>query len=221
MNNASVAKAVIFKVNPQGTRIGPDIPCLFNPKEYTFTKQNNWVPDKSSGKNVQKLEFGSGQPAVLKLELFFDTFASRKDVREAHTDALWELMLVDETMRYGKDNKAWPPLVRFQWGNRISFRAAVTNISQKFTLFLDNGIPVRATVSLTLKEVEDSAGLPAQNPSSGGQGGERVWTVKAGDTLVGIAYEVYGDPNRWRQIADQNKLTEVRRLIPGTKLLIP
>jgi len=32
---------------------------------------------------------------------------------------------------------------------------------------------------------------------------------------------VYGDQNQWRAIADANGLTEVRQLMPGTRLKVP
>ena len=32
----------------------------------------------------------------------------------------------------------------------------------------------------------------------------KLWTTRAGDSLPAIAAEVYGDPRRWRPIADVN-----------------
>ena len=34
----------------------------------------------------------------------------------------------------------------------------------------------------------------------------KVWTIKTGDTLPEIAGRVYGDPKRWRPIADANHI---------------
>jgi len=76
-------------------------------------------------------------------------------------------------------------------------------------------------MDVTFQQIKDAKLFPAQNPTSGGVGGERQWTVRAGDTLTGIAYAEYGDPNAWRRIADANRLTQVRRLRPGIVLEIP
>lgn len=48
---------------------------------------------------------------------------------------------------------------------------------------------------------------------------ERVF--RAGDTLSGIAHQVYGDWQLWRTIADKNAIVDVRVIAPGTRLLIP
>lgn len=217
MDNASLAHAKIINLDGGGS----PIECMFNPKEYSFSKRNQWTPGKSKGSNMPQLEFGGGQPATLQMQLFFDTYAKGKDVRKEYTDAIWQLMMVDQTLKDPKNKKGRPPKVRFQWGSAWSFDAVITSINQKFTLFLSDGTPVRATLDVTFQQIKDAALFPPQNPTSGGVGGERVWTVNEGDTLAWIAYKEYGDSNQWRLIADANRLTQVRRLVPGTVLEIP
>ncbi|MGE5730923.1 MAG: CIS tube protein [Gemmatimonas sp.] len=222
MADSTRVKAVIVNVDNNDR-----VECYFNPKEYTFAKSNNWSPDPKAGYNVPQLNFGGGQAATLQMELFFDTYAKTRsggpceDVRRAYTDKIWQLMIVDEKLKDKKNKKGRPPKVRFQWGKAWSFNAVITSISQKFTLFDTDGTPVRATLTVSFQQIQDTAELAPQNPTSGGTGGERVWTVTDGDTLAWIAYKEYGDTSRWRQIADANRLTEVRQLAPGTVLVIP
>jgi nucleoid-associated protein YgaU len=45
--------------------------------------------------------------------------------------------------------------------------------------------------------------------------------VRPRDTLAGIAYEEYGDPNRWRDIATTNEIDDPLGLRPGQILVIP
>ncbi|MBC8162444.1 MAG: LysM peptidoglycan-binding domain-containing protein [Roseiflexaceae bacterium] len=218
MNTSKLAKASITNVDKGGA----EIRCMFNPKEYTFTKQNSWSEPKKSGTNVPPVEFGGGQPAQFQMQLFFDTYATGEDVRKTHTDAIWELMLIDESILVDKKSKKGrPPIVRFQWGAMWSFEAVILSITQKFTLFLHDGTPVRATLDVTFRQIKDSKLLPSQNPTSGGDGGERYWTVNEGETLAWISYKTLGDSTDWRRIADANRLTHVRDLAPGTVLVIP
>jgi nucleoid-associated protein YgaU len=222
MSNASLVKAVIINLDNSNR-----VECLFNPKEYTFAKQNKWERKKTSGGNVPQLSFGGGDPATLQMELFFDTYADTapgatpKDVRKQYTDALWKLMMVDPALKDKKSKKGRPPRVRFQWGSAWSFNAVISNIQQKFTLFSPDGTPVRATLTVSFQQEKDEASLAPQNPTSGGLGGERFWTVSEGDTLGWIAYREFGQTSEWRVIADANRLTNVRELVPGTVLVIP
>jgi hypothetical protein len=217
MDGASLAHAKIINLDGGGS----PIECMFNPKEYSFSKRNQWTAGKSKGSNMPQLEFGGGQPATLQMQLFFDTYAAGKDVRKEFTDSIWQLMMVDQKLKDPKNKKGRPPKVRFQWGSAWSFDAVITTVNQKFTLFLSDGTPVRATLDVTFQQIKDAALFPPQNPTSAGAGGERVWVVNEGDTLAWIAYKEYGDSNQWRRIADANRLTQVRRLVPGTALEIP
>ena len=110
----------------------------------------------------------------------------------------------------------------FIWGKQIlQFEAVITSLSQQFTLFLADGTPVRALIDITFDQVKDNLKLSAQNPTSGGLGGERVWTVREGDTLSRVAHMEYGDTGAWRRIADANNLSEVRNLKVGQTLIVP
>lgn len=217
MANSSLSKAVIINLD----RSGDQVECMFNPAEYTFTKHNTWLQGGSSGRDMPQIEFGSGQPASLQMQLFFDTYAERADVRERYTDKIWELMLVDQELSDPKSGKARPPMVRFQWGRSWSFDAVIATVTQRFSLFLDDGTPVRAALNVTFQQVRDTNQLRPQNPTSGGIGGQRLWTVKSGDTLPWIAFKTLGSPNKWRSIADANHLERFRTLEPGRVLLIP
>lgn len=219
MSGSNMATASIINKDS-----GHEIKCKFNPKEYSFAKQNTWTPAQGKGSNVPQMEFGSGKPATLTMQLFFDTYEdgnNAEDVRKTFTDEIWGLMMVDNSLKNAKTRKSRPPMVRFQWGKAWSFDAVITSITQKFTLFLPDGTPVRATMDVTFQQIADEKLYPKQNPTSGGVGGERIWRVKEGDTLAGIAYAMYGDSTRWRPIADANRLTRLRRLMAGATLEIP
>jgi hypothetical protein len=212
----SLATATIVNVDKGGN----PIKVMFNPKEYAQSKSNSWSQGKNKSTNVPALEFGGGQPTTLTMQLFFDTYEEKADVRKKYTDAIWELMLIDDSLKDKKTKKGRPPTVQFHWGG-LSFVAVITQIKQNFTLFLPDGTPVRATLDVTFQQTKDPKDHPKQNPTSGGIGGERLWTVSEGDTLQWIAFSVYGDATQWRPIADANRLQRVRTLTPGTVLEIP
>jgi Contractile injection system tube protein/LysM domain len=195
--------------------------CHFNPKEYGVTKSNDWSTNPVTGTALSKYEFKNGNPQKMTLQLMFDTFEKGLDVREVYTDKMWKLMDIDESLKDDHGKTGRPPRVLFQWGQAFGFVAIIKSITQKFVLFKEDGIPVRATLDVEFQQIQDTNLRPPQNPTSGGIGGSREWVVKEGDTLGSIAYAEYGDTSMWRAIADANRLTQVRRLRAGMLLEIP
>lgn len=198
---------------------GDTVRCMFNPYEYTVSKQNQWERGKTKGKNAPKLKFSQGGGQGLKLQLFFDTYAEGTDVR-TYTEPLWQMMMINGAKTNPRSNKSEPPPVSFQWGGLV-FIAVITNISQKFTLFLQDGTPVRTTVDISLEQLGDENDFPRQNPTSGGGDAVKTRIVKAGERLDWIAYEEYEDATLWRHIAQANGLCHPLRLRPGQRLMIP
>lgn len=188
------------------------IECMFRPKEYSLSKTNTWNKKDVKEGNVPKFEFGGGQAATLTMELFFDTYEAGKDVRN-HTKKIWDLMEVP------KDGKE-PPRCQFMWGKFWSFTAVITKITQKFTLFLSNGTPVRSTLNVTFQQVFEEKKYPAQNPTTVSKKGYKMRRIREGETLDWIAYNEYGDASQWRFLADINNLESPRRLQPGQTLVI-
>lgn len=198
---------------------GETVRCMFNPHEYTLSKQNQWARGVTKGKNIPRLMFTQGGAQTLKLQLFFDTYAKGSDVRE-HTDPLWRMMMVDSDKINFRTNKSEPPAVAFQWGGLV-FIAVITSMTQKFTLFLKDGTPVRATADVTLEQLVDVEDFARQNPTSGGGEAHKTHIIRAGERLDLIAFEEYGDATQWRLIAAANGLTNPLQLRPGQRLSIP
>lgn len=200
--------------------------CMFNPKEYTFAKSNKWEEKPAKGKSVAHLEFSGGAPANLKLQLLFDTFEDHPGVNRAGEDVrkltagLWDMMKISDKNKDPKTRKGAPPHVRFEWGTLWSFKAVIESISQKFVLFSDDGTPLRAILDVSFRQLEDAGQYPRQNPTSGGNPGEHVRTVREGERLSIIAFEEYGDPAMWRALAHDNAIEDPNRLRAGQTLII-
>jgi len=138
MADTSLAPAALINLDAAGAT---PIPCLFNPKEYTFGKQNQWTLGTKKGSNVPQFDFGGGHAATLQVQLFFDTYSGAKgnggqegpaeDVRERYTEKIWDLMLVSPHLTDHKNKKGRPPRVRFQWGRAWSFDAVIVSIQSE------------------------------------------------------------------------------------------
>ena len=187
------------------------IPVLFNPTNYSLDKTNVLSEERSPGSSSPIISFAHGNARVLSMELFCDTYEARTDVR-AFTNEIYRLLAIDA-------DEHRPPLCRFVWGTFV-FRCMVERVAGRFTLFLPDGTPVRATLTVTFKEYRD-ARLEASDPHRNSADHTKTRAVKRGETLTSIAAEEYGDPRQWRPIAAANGIENPRRLAPAQVLVIP
>lgn len=197
--------------------------CMFNPQDYTLTKRNSWEAKPVKGKNVPKVSFKSGGSQSLKLKLYFDTLADETDVRDL-TDPLWKMMMVEESTRNQRSGKSQPPEVEFRWG-KLRFKAVITNLSQKFLLFIGAGVPVRCEVDITLEQFVDVDDYGPQDSSVGDEAGssanEQRTTPVQGDRLDNAIAAVQGDPSQLlRKVAEDNGLDNPLKLPRGVPIRV-
>jgi hypothetical protein len=225
MATKNLKTAFIRPVN--GSQKGKTFEVLFNPAEYSIEKGNTFQSTSLPGLATPVTQFVTGNADTLTMELYFDTYAKssrhgtvtlREDVRN-YTRPIANLMEIDSDLHA-------PPICEFTWGpplgspEGIQFAGIIERVSQKFTYFLDDGTPVRATLNITFKEYKT---IQQQLQEMKRQSADRTKRkeVKDGDALWLYAHEEYNDPGRWRVIADRNGLENPRILTPGTALELP
>jgi nucleoid-associated protein YgaU len=200
---------------------GDQMDVLFNPTQYSIKKDNQWKPKPVVGKNVPKLDFTGGGSRTLTMELFFDVYEQKNaDVRD-HVNKLWDLTMIDESKKNPKTKRSRHPLCLLQWGPNWTFKAALTSLAVTYTLFREDGTPVRATANVTLQEAEDDTEMKGTNPTSFAELGRKRREVRPHDSLALISYEEYGTPNLWRKIAEDNDLDNPADLQPGQIISVP
>jgi len=216
------------------------IEALFNPSEISLTRSAKWEQQHTVGQSGQssaavEQEFRSVDAETFSIELFFDTYESRSsamtgaraaasflpaslipgreasDVRQ-YTDQIARLVEVDTELHR-------PPVCDLRWGVFDIFTGVLTTLNQRFTLFLDDGTPVRATLTCDFIEVGTQAQARATELHSSDV--VRTRQVRRYDTLQSLAANEYGDPALWRPIATANGIVNPRDVRPGTVLTIP
>ena len=209
--------------------------CQFNPAELSFSKHAAWntaggkAGQEDSGAsnpnfNAPKIAFGGGQPATYSLNLLFDVNSDPKpkvpDVR-FYTDPLLRLTMRGAGSAKAKQKNADPPIVTFKWGKISLFKAVVTKVEIKYTLFESDGTPIRATANVDFEQCDQADDVtPAQNPTSRTDP-RQTCVVYAGQRLDQIAYENYKDARYWRVLAEANHLDNPFELTDGQILVIP
>lgn len=207
-------------------------PVQYNPTELSLEKSVQLAEIAIPGLDSPLLQFVRGQNEQMTLELFFDTTEDGTGEGAVSvttlTDRVYELAKIEPGGHA-------PPICTFIWnadfpgadvsanvGNqrRTHFQFVVQSVSQKFTLFSPEGVPLRARLSLTLREYKTlDQQLDQLNLSSPDRTHSHV--TQEGETLSHVASQHYLRPGRWRPIAEANAIDDPRRLTPGLFLTIP
>jgi nucleoid-associated protein YgaU len=195
--------------------LGLPVVALFNPQEISVSKKVNWRRIPVAESDVMRAQFTHGEPAVLNLELLFDTYELGLDVR-----LLTRRVESLATVR-GHGSIHRPPICTLVWGAQgIFFEGVLTEVTSTFTLFSLIGWPVRARLQCTFTEWL-SARREALLQFKQSPDVAKTRVVRRGDTLSAIAGQEYDDPAMWRPIARANDIVDPRRLSPGQVLSIP
>ncbi|NVD97968.1 peptidoglycan-binding protein [Massilia sp. BJB1822] len=208
------------------------IALAYNPAELSFDKGVQLAEITIPGLDSPLQQFVRGQAEKLSLELFFDStddgMASGARSVTEDTDKIYALTRIEPSSHA-------PPQVSFIWGKAVpgrylpaasgnhrreSFRGVVESVKQRFTLFSPEGVPLRATVTLSIREFvplhEQLARANKQSPDK-----THAHVLRERETLAHVAASYYLRAQRWRPIASENAIDDARRLAPGRLLRVP
>lgn len=211
----------LAKATLQNLESGTPFECLFNPTDYTIARTNHWEENRVNGRDVPQLAFTGGSSSQMTMQLFFDVSEKRNGNVRTHVDELWKLALIDTHTKNPVTQRARPPLCQFVWGRKWSFIAVIASLSVRYTLFNEDGVPVRATADVTFQEARDFKPEKGTNPTSYATPGHKLRTVRPYDSLPLISHQEYGDSTLWRAIAEDNHIEDPLSLVPGQILSIP
>jgi nucleoid-associated protein YgaU len=211
------------------TSDGPPFEAAYNPTELAFSKSAQFADIAVPGLEAPIIQFVRGDAETLSLELFFDsTDGGTGDAAASVTEKVSQfqrLVSIEGALHA-------PPIVRITWGEGLpgpvlgsaapmtQVDVIVTSVARRYTLFSPAGQPLRATLTLQMRVYwtieEQTQHLNYQSADH-----TRTHAVREGETLPLIAWDAYGDPAKWRVIADHNGLSLTRDLAAGLVLQLP
>lgn len=197
---------------------------MLNPESYSIKSTINYVQEEKANGNSTgasgKYTGHSERELVLDPFILDVTgaipFKLAKMLNESITDMIKHL----EEVVYDYDGTNHEPhILQLEWGSSIHW-AKLKSMDVKYTLFAENGDPLRAEVSLTMMKYKDIKEILAEQKKSSPDLTHLV-EVKDGDTLPSMCNRVYKDCSYYREIAEINGLDDFRHLTPGTFLYFP
>ncbi|GAB4525735.1 MAG: hypothetical protein OHK0046_41860 [Anaerolineae bacterium] len=229
--------ATIESISPQ---LNVKVEAHFNPEtleiQYIVEQAENSV---GSGTNTSHTEQSRQRQQrtgyrikLSRLDLLFDTTRTGEDVRK-YTLEIARLLFAEGNIA---------PTVRFTWGTLI-FKGTIDGMTETLDYFSEQGVPLRAQVSLEISMVPDSeaknsveseferfsagaaAGVQAisglannGNPvqsSTAATGTTPLTLASAGQNLQSMASAAGLD---WKEVAAANNIDNPRDLVPGSVL---
>lgn len=209
-----VAKAQLIPMKGDDPDVAGAIVVHFNPTSLKVTLSNSIKADaKAKGEKSTSAQFVEKSSSSLVFDLLFDTTLPQgggdpnvpTDVR-LKTRAIAERFMKPGDA--GKEGMPAPARCQFRWGS-FSFTGMVSSYAETLDYFAAEGIPLRATLSLTLTEdkfqfaVDESVKAAARATPS-------FQPAAAGAPVAQALQDAGKDPADWRAVALFNGLETPR-----------
>lgn len=225
----ALKKAFLQELDAAGEATGSPIPVQFNPETLKVTYSNQVVPPQNgsaAGAGDQRgnaaIQFVGRGTTKLALQLWFDVTGELPTGQQSVGDVqeLVEKIGHFMTPRASRDDpsRLVTPAARFEWGT-FRFDGVMDSMDQSLEFFSEEGVPLRASVSISLSK-QDIVNTRRQldgTGSGGGQGGagrRPMTAARSGDTLQNLAAAL-GKASTWSAIAAANNIENPRLLAPG------
>jgi len=139
---------------------GIHVDAQYNPKELQIDKTVPWQKKSQANKSTDtgiQLEFTGAEGRSMSLELLFDGYERNKSV----AGTVETLNAMASVLEPGNpdETKRRPHLCVVTWGATVpKFKCVIESLSTKYTMFSDQGVPLRATCTVKLKEADTVTG---------------------------------------------------------------
>lgn len=201
----------------------------FNPSTIQYESKVEYFDDVPIGAASSEVRFKRMPPSKIAFSILLDNFEADSSNAFLALMGSPSLSTVDpiitqatklKNVIYNMNSSTHQPnYVRLQFGDN-TFYGRASKFDVKYTEFKTNGEATRANIDMAFtgsKSKKMSASeLQLNSPDM-----THAYVCKEGDTLTMLAIRYYNNPNLFRELARINRLNGVRRLTPGTVLIIP
>lgn len=210
-------KFTAYTDSKYGSKIGSHT-VLMDPDTLKFGKEIVYREDRQLGAIGGNSHFERYKPEFLSFKFTVDCTGIVEGTVE--DDRVYNKIQEIEKCLYVYNSDGHRPSYVLVQYVELLFKGQVKKMDVEYTLFSNNGVPLRATVELTFSgfrcSEEERKKFSKQSPDM-----SRLITVKEGETLPYLCYKIYGDSLLVRQVARFNNLNEFRNIPAGTELLFP
>ena len=204
------AEELLQQNQPRGT-----FEAMFNPDGFAVSNIFNFDDRQADAEIGSEQKFRNVRPREFSFDFLVDG-----------TGASGEQLEVDDAIDRFKNvtgftrSERRPFYLTLSWGT-FTIRCVLKGMDVNYTLLRSNGSPVRAVIKATFSEYKTPKQQERENPLSVSTALTQIRNVFEGDNLPNLAQRIYGDANRYLDIASENGLNNVRELLSGDRLEFP
>ena len=205
---------------------GTSYTVLINPETYTLNYEIKINSEQPAGTNSTSAPFNLSQPQRLEFEFLFDGTGALVSQGVPNPFDVANQQPVDEQIDNFKKtvfdingDSHQPHFVKLEWGT-LHFICKVEKIQFIYKLFKPDGTPLRVVAKTTFVEAVDKPKAEAEKKNNSPDL-THVRTVRAGNTLPLMCFDIYGDSTLYREVARVNNLINFRALTIGQSIFFP
>lgn len=190
-----------------------------NPETYSENYKVEYDLRRGQGQQSTNPKFKSTAPEELKLEFVFDGTKTAQGYVHKKQSVQEQIKKLKDTVYSMNGEIHRPRFLKIFWGE-LKFPCILTNLDINYTLFDEEGKPIRAKISTTfVNYVAQEERVARENKRSPDL--TQIRGVNEGDRLDLMTYKIYNESQYLLQIAKANKLTSIRNITPGLELKFP
>lgn len=214
-----------------------DLDVLINPESFKESYTISYQEDQPTNSSGTEQKFNHIKPGEFTLKLLLDSTGIFKEYKENYIEQLVSLVPfldVDETTDIGisEEVESFKTILFGMNGDThdtnfikilyasLEVQCKIKKVDIDYKLFNPQGYPIRAEISITcintINEVLRKIKEEKKSPDL-----THIRTVKEGDTLPFMTYNIYGDSKYYLEIARVNNILNFRNLIPGQEIIFP
>lgn len=187
-----------------------------NPEKLNVSRSVTLSNGAGSNSARESQQFQSRDSDKLDFTLVFDGTGIIPYAGFSVSDNLEDL----EKVIFEMDSEAHRPrYLEVLWGS-LNFQGQIQSYSVEYTLFKQDGTPLRAKAQLSLVSYTDPE-TAARESNNASPDMTRVLTVREGDTLPIMCQHAYDDFSYYLQVAEINELNNFRELEVGSQIVFP
>ena len=201
-----------------------------NPEQYSLQYKVKYDVKPSSGSDGVKERFIASMPEELKLAFYIDGTNTKYGYKYSNESkrTVPEQIQHFKSVVYNMAGKIHQPrLLKItglgisQRGNGdVTYDGILTDLQITYTLFNQDGVPIRAKVSATFLDYRETKRRVLEEDKKSPDL-THVHMVLEDDKLPLVVYDTYDDPSYYLEVAKVNGLTNFRSLTAGQQLVLP